>query len=218
MTSSATAPKRRPGLQKGMPSPRQAHNDKFHNFKVCRTCKEEKRLADFALTGNWRKKRAADPKRYKLDCKKCCRAPSATEVDPNFKPLRIRKPRTKNATPEQKRAAAAAYKRQQRRDTRIKSLEYVAEKGCCECGERDPRVLEFDHIDPSDKLYDISKLFANGYSWGAEKLREEIRKCRVICANCHRKHTIIQQEYYAHEDVRAALRRIYDHHGIEESN
>jgi len=208
MTSSTTAPKK--------PGPRQAHNDKFHNFKVCKTCGEEKRLADFALTGNWRKKRAADPKRYKPHCKECSRAPSAVAVDPNFKPVRVRKPRTRKTTPEERRAAAAKYKRRQRRNTRIKSLEYLAEKGCCECGERDPRVLEFDHIEPREKEYDVSKLFSNGYSWGAEKLREEIRKCRVICANCHRKHTIEQQEHYSHDDVRAALRGIYDRYAITE--
>jgi len=207
MTSSDTAPKK--------PGPRQAHNDKFHNFKVCRTCSEEKRLADFALVGNWRKKRAADPKRYKLDCKECSRAPSASEVDPNFKPHRIKRAPVKQRSAADKLAAAAQYKRRARRATRIKALEYVAEKGCCECGERDPRVLEFDHIHPADKDYDVAKLFADGYSWGAEKLRAEIRKCRVICANCHRRHTIVQQEHYAHDDVRAALREIYDRYDIE---
>ena len=215
MTGSATAPKRRPGLQKGMPSPRQAHNDKFHNFKVCRTCLEEKRLADFALTGNWRKKRAADPKRYRKDCKECTRAPSAAQTDPSFKPHRSRKVYPKDRTPEQKRADSAAYKRRTRRATRIKALEYVAEKGCCDCGERDPRVLEFDHIDSADKDHNISKLLADGHTWGSEKLRSEIRKCRVICANCHRRHTIVQQGHYAHDDVRAALREIYDRYDIE---
>jgi len=200
MTGSTTGPKR--------PGPRQAANDKFHNYKACTECGETKRLADFALAGNWRKKRAADPKRYKSKCKECSKAPSAVEIDPNFKPLRVRKPRAKNPSPEQKRATAAQYKRRARRATRIKALEYLAAKGCSCCGERDPRVLEFDHIEPREKLYDIAKLFADGYSWGAEKLREEIRKCRVICANCHRRHTIIQQEYYSHDDVQAELHRI----------
>lgn len=208
MTGSATAPKK--------PGPRQAHNDKFHNYKVCRTCKDEKRLADFALTGNWRKKRAADPRRYRKDCKECCRAPSATQVDPAFAPHRIKKAPTPNQTPEEKRAYAAQYKRRARRTTRIKALEYLAKKGCADCGERDPRVLEFDHLDPSRKSDDISKLFSDGYSWGSEKLRVEIRKCRVVCANCHRKHTIVQQEHYSHEDVRAALRGIYEHYDIDE--
>ena len=208
MTSSTTAPKK--------PGPRQAHNDKFHNFKVCQTCNVEKRLADFALVGQWRKKRAADPKRYRKDCKECTRAPSATEVDPDFKPHRARKVYPKPRTDGEKREANAAYKRRARRETRIRALEYGAAKGCCDCGERDPRVLEFDHIEPCKKENGIAKLFSDGYSWGAEKLRAEIRKCRVICANCHRKHTIIQQEHYSHKDVRAALRGIYEFYDIDE--
>lgn len=209
MTSSDVAPKKRPG-------PRQAHNDKFHNFKVCRSCGEEKRLADFALVGNWRKKRAADPRRYKKDCKRCSRAPDARKTDPNFKPDRKVRARVPARTPDEKRARAAQYKRKQRRETRIKALEYLAEKGCCECGVRDPRILEFDHIRPREKSNTLARLLTDGYSWGAEKLRQEIRKCRVICANCHRKHTIAQQEHYSHAEVRATLRKIFERYDIGE--
>jgi len=206
MTSSTVAPKK--------PGPRQAHNDKFHNYKVCSACGEEKRLADFALQGDWRKKRAADPKRYRIKCKKCCRTPSATRVDSNFKP--DRKPRVMGSTPAEKREYANSYKRKKRRATRVKVLEYLAGKGCCECKSRDPRILEFDHIEPRDKQHNISRLLSDGYDWGNEKLRAEIRKCRVICANCHRKHTVGQQEYYSHADVRAALSEIYGRYGITE--
>ena len=215
MTGSDTAPKKQAGWQHGGVPPRQAHLDKFHNFKDCRTCGENKRLADFAYTGNWRRTRAADPKRYKLDCKKCTRAPSATKVDPNFKPRRTRKPAVVRTAAEG-RAGAAQYKRRTRRATRVKVLAYMAEKGCCECGTHDPRVLEFDHIDPSSKHANISTLISNGNSWGSEKLREEIRKCRVICANCHRLHTVVQREYYAHDDVQSALREIYERYNINE--
>ncbi len=208
MTGSAEAPKRKPR--------RTAANDKFHNYKVCASCGDEKRLADFALTGEWRKKRAADPLRYRKHCKECTRAPSAAHTDPNFVTHRVRRPRRVAPTLEERRSSNAAYKRRTRRAARIKALEYLASKGCAECGERDPRVLEFDHLDPRRKKHDVSRILADGYSWGSEKLREEIRKCRVICANCHRLHTITQQEYYAHDDVRTALRAIYDDYDIVE--
>ena len=205
MTGSAKGPKR--------PGPRQAANDKFHNYKVCRTCKVEKRLADFHLVGNWRKKYAADPKRYRKDCKECVRAPSARAVDPNFdSDTGAIRPQPVPYTPEQRLARAAQRKRRTRRDTRVRALEYLAEKGCCECGEHDPRVLEFDHLEPSDKSHNISYLVGRGTPWSSEIIRREIRKCRVICANCHRKHTAKQLDYYAHPDVKDALDALIKKH------
>jgi hypothetical protein len=206
MTGATKGPKR--------PGPRQAENDKFHNYKVCGGCGKTKRLVDFSYSSNWRKKRAADPKRYKPDCRECSRAHNAVETDPHFNPVRVTRPRIKKPTKKQKRDAAAKYKRGKRRATRIKVLEYIAAKGCCDCGTRDPRVLEFDHMDPDGKDYDIARLLSSGYGWASEKLRAEIRKCRVICANCHRKHTIVQQGNYAHRDVVDALQRIYERFDI----
>jgi hypothetical protein len=195
---------------------RTAATDKYRNFKVCQTCKVEKRLADFDLSGsNWRKKRAADPKRYKAHCKECIRAPSARAIDPNFDAdtgaLRTKPP---PFTPEQRLERAAQRKRRTRRDARIKSLEYLAEKGCCDCGIKDPRVLEFDHIDPKEKKYNISALLSRGTPWSSEILRSEIRKCRVICANCHRIHTVGQQDYYGHPEVRSALNALLEEHDV----
>lgn len=217
MTGSVKGPKPPPrGAYAHGRNPHTVEGNKHHNFKVCTGCGETKKLADFSYQGKWRTKRAADPKKYKAKCKDCCRALNAVAVDPNFEPVRVRKPRTENPTKEQKRASAAKYKREQRRETRIKALQYLADKGCDCCGERDPRVLEFDHIRTREKEYNIAILFSHGYSWGAEKLRTEIRKCRVVCANCHRKHTIVQQEHYSHDDVKAALRDIFGKYDIVE--
>jgi hypothetical protein len=55
---------------------------------------------------------------------------------------------------------------------------------CVDCGESDPRVLEFDHL--RDKSFGI----ANGlrdHNWQA--VLDEIAKCDVVCANCHRRRT-----------------------------
>ena len=49
------------------------------------------------------------------------------------------------------------------------------------CGEPDIVVLEFDH--QRDKLLDVSTLSREGYS--LDKLKQEIAKCEVVCANCH---------------------------------
>ena len=54
-----------------------------------------------------------------------------------------------------------------------------------DCGERDPRVLDFDHL--RDKSECVGALAA----WGAPagRLMAEIAKCEVRCANCHRRVT-----------------------------
>jgi len=49
----------------------------------------------------------------------------------------------------------------------------------------DPVVLEFDHT--ADKKAAVAQLVAGGYSWCA--ILQEIAKCEVRCANCHRRIT-----------------------------
>lgn len=55
----------------------------------------------------------------------------------------------------------------------------VFETGCADCGTTDIRVLEFDHL--GNKITGISQM--RGYS--LSKIKEEIAKCEVVCANCH---------------------------------
>jgi len=65
--------------------------------------------------------------------------------------------------------------------------------GCKLCGNKDFRVLDYDHINHKDKLYNISSLWK--WSFSIEILKTEIRKCQVLCANCHRIKTYEEQEY-----------------------
>lgn len=60
---------------------------------------------------------------------------------------------------------------------------WKGEEGCLICGEKDPRCLDYHHRDGSHKLMCISRM--SGYN--LEKVQEEIGKCDVLCANCHRK-------------------------------
>jgi predicted HNH restriction endonuclease len=55
--------------------------------------------------------------------------------------------------------------------------------GCLYCAEKDPCCLDFHH-QSNDKKYSISNKLADK-TWTA--LLEEIKKCIVVCANCHRK-------------------------------
>lgn len=63
-------------------------------------------------------------------------------------------------------------------------VESVRATGCVICGETDREVLDFHHVDPSQKRFTLSGSYANN---GMEKVRAEVEKCVVLCANDHRR-------------------------------
>jgi hypothetical protein len=60
--------------------------------------------------------------------------------------------------------------------------QYLLEHSCMDCGETDPLVLTFDHVSGNKKL-GISDMVGRG--WSIETIKSEIRKCDVVCFNCH---------------------------------
>ncbi len=55
---------------------------------------------------------------------------------------------------------------------------------CYICGEEDPIVKEFHHINPEEKLFNVGNSWTNR---GMETIQAEIAKCVVLCANCHKR-------------------------------
>ena len=55
--------------------------------------------------------------------------------------------------------------------------------GCIDCGIKNHIVLDFDHV-RGEKIGNIADMVNN--ACGLTKIKEEIRKCEVRCANCHR--------------------------------
>jgi hypothetical protein len=70
-----------------------------------------------------------------------------------------------------------------RRLQRVKRLLVEEAGGCCTvCGyDRCIINLHFHHVDPATKAFAIS--VASGKSIGA--YRAEVKKCALVCANCH---------------------------------
>lgn len=141
-------------------------------MKQCRKCNLIKSFNDF--TKNKREKDG-----YRRVCQLCS---STYERDRYHKDESIRYVRHVHA--------AGREGKVQR--NRIFLFNYLLNHSCVDCNESDPIVLEFDHI--KDKKYNVSHLIAAGYS--IAKISEEIKKCEVRCANCHRRKTSKQFNWY----------------------
>ncbi len=82
----------------------------------------------------------------------------------------------------------------ERADIRRRLLEHLWAHPCVDCGEQDAVVLQFDHADPTLKSAEIAVLVRRGVSW--RRIKAEIDKCLVRCANCHQRRTARQFGWY----------------------
>ena len=73
--------------------------------------------------------------------------------------------------------------RRKRKNTRIKAISYKG--GHCQiCGyDRCPEALEFHHTTDGGKDFGISQ---SGYTRSWQRVKAELDKCVLLCANCHR--------------------------------
>jgi len=71
--------------------------------------------------------------------------------------------------------------------------EFKSNLKCNRCSENHPACLDFHHSTPNEKEFTISKLVGTTYS--VKKIKKEIEKCEILCANCHRKY-----HYYERND------------------
>jgi len=81
---------------------------------------------------------------------------------------------------------ATVYAKKARKRARLREIiQQARDVPCADCGERFPSyVMDFDHR--GDKTIIVSKL----PEWGSvSRLLDEIAKCDVVCANCHRQRT-----------------------------
>jgi len=77
-------------------------------------------------------------------------------------------------------------------DNREKLLEYLESHPCVDCGEIDPVVLQFDHVN-EDKENDVAQLMRQR-TW--DSVLKEIDKCVIRCANCHARKTAKERKFW----------------------
>lgn len=127
--------------------------------KICTTCKTEKSIDDFL----WKNK----SKNLKhSSCRECYKDIRKRTYDKNsqyYKDKNVRR-RTEHAK---------------------KYEQYKNSLSCLVCGENEPSCLDFHHLDDSKKDFSVA---TRKYSTGNfEVTKNEMEKCVVLCANCHRK-------------------------------
>lgn len=62
--------------------------------------------------------------------------------------------------------------------------EYKQGLNCSKCGENHVATIEFHH-NSAGKEMEISKMVSEGYS--VKRITQELKKCIVLCSNCHKK-------------------------------
>lgn len=76
---------------------------------------------------------------------------------------------------------------QEKRRTELRKWLREYKKGlvCSRCPESHEACLTFHHRDPKTKEFEVSMAPAGNYS--IERILKEIKKCDVLCFNCHAK-------------------------------
>jgi hypothetical protein len=62
--------------------------------------------------------------------------------------------------------------------------DHKAREGCILCHENDPSCLDYHHLQPKKKKFSIGSIPS---TIPTQAIQIEMRKCVVVCANCHRK-------------------------------
>lgn len=132
--------------------------------KICSKCNNLLPLSEFSLVYP-----ARNDGKLRADCKEC---------------VRVRTRKFISADPESHKKRIAIVRKNSTKAAKKFVLEYLLDHPCVDCGESDPIVLDFDHV-RGVKVCDVSRMTSTGYRcW---RIKEEIEKCEVRCANCHRR-------------------------------
>lgn len=137
---------------------------------ICSKCKIDKAEEEFSF-------RSISKNRRRGDCKEC-----------------VKKRDNLCYQNDQKRRESIKDSRKLNRvEVRKKYIDYLLTCECCLCGENHPATLDFDHINPNQKTDTVSQMVRDARAW--DVIWNEIQKCRVLCSNCHRKHTAITNNW-----------------------
>lgn len=153
--------------------------NKMFETKKCSKCKRELPLENF----RWKNK--SEGKKHS-QCKECQRAQEKLHYQESIS----RRESVRNTTNCQKA-------------DNIRLVEKAKASGCIKCGEKRSYVLDFHHRESSTKIDTINHMIKSA---SVDTILNELKKCDVLCANCHREfhylnlHNQIEYEQYLNND------------------
>lgn len=131
-------------------------------MKDCSKCQKSKRLSSY-----YKRKSGPRAGEYYEKCKECMRKRGVQYYHLNHE---------RQLTLALIRKKKSYYKK---RDL----INKLKEVPCTDCHKKYPYyVMDFDHKDSNDKIGDISHMI----SMSEKNLMNEVSKCEIVCANCHR--------------------------------
>lgn len=137
-------------------------------MKKCSKCGSRKQLKDY-----YKRKTGLRAGEYYEKCKDCYKIRGRSYYHQN-----------------RERQLGLAKKRKQKYiEERKNFLGKIKNKPCFDCGKKYPTwIMDFDHRNGRDKIESVSFLtFRKLVKF--DKIREEMAKCDLVCANCHRDRT-----------------------------
>lgn len=132
------------------------------SFKTCTGCGVLKELNDF-----YKDYRSTTERKHLAQCKECTNKRSAETYRRHQKdPI--------------KKAKRKELANKRNKESKLRAIEYKGGR-CADCGYKGHHcVFDFHHLDPSVKEGNPSAILRKD-NW-----KEEIDKCVLLCANCHR--------------------------------
>lgn len=134
------------------------------NFKICSKCKIKKKLKDFYFRKSGKRSGTCYEK-----CKECMKTRGRSYYHINH----------------DRQLKLAILRRNKTKDQMRKFLIIIKDEPCADCKQKYPSyVMDFDHRHGKKKEHNIARMIIGG--WSKTKIEKEIKKCDIVCANCHR--------------------------------
>jgi hypothetical protein len=145
----------------------------INSGKICPKCKTHKKFTEFST-------HATSPDGFQNACRACRAITSKIYHD---------------RTPEQTEARLKTTRG--RRKLVADFIAPILKAGCVDCHKFHKGAMDFDHVpEKGKKSFNISRAYYGSFKNNEEmikRLKDELNKCDVRCANCHRKVSLDRQ-------------------------